>query len=42
MGEKLVKYYKFTQEKAGIVGRMRLALKVRMPSQKAKDELDNP
>jgi hypothetical protein len=42
MGQKLVKYYEFTQEKAGIVGRMRLALKVRLSSQKAGEEPDTP
>ena len=42
MAERLVKYYDFTQNKAGIVGRMRLALKVRMTSQQAKEEPDSP
>lgn len=41
MGERLVKYYVFTQEKAGIVGRMRLALKVHLPSLKAESEPDS-
>jgi hypothetical protein len=42
MGARLVKYYEFTQNQAGIVGRMRLALKVRMTSEKAKSEPDSP
>ena len=42
MGARLVKYYEFTQNKAGIVGRMRLALKVRLSSQKAEMEPDSP
>ena len=42
MGARLVKYYEFAQNKAGIVGRMRLALKVRMSSEKAKSEPDSP
>lgn len=41
MGARLVKYYEFTQNKAGIVGRMRLALKVRLSSQKAEMEPDS-
>lgn len=42
MGARLVKYYEFAQNKAGIVGRMRLALKVRLSSEKAKSEPDSP
>lgn len=42
MGTRLVKYYQFAQNKAGIVGRMRLALKVRLSSQKAEMEPDSP
>jgi len=42
MGARLAKYYEFTQNKAGIVGRMRLALKVRLSSQKAGMEPDSP
>lgn len=42
MGTRLMKYYTFTQNKAGIVGRMRLALKVHMTSEKAKEEPDSP
>ena len=41
MGQRMVRYYEFAQEKAGIVGRMRLALKVRISSQKALEEPDS-
>jgi hypothetical protein len=40
MGAKLVKYYELIGEKAGLQGRMRLAMKTNVPSTKAQEAPD--
>ncbi|MBI5512032.1 MAG: hypothetical protein HY903_25010 [Deltaproteobacteria bacterium] len=42
MGEKLMKYYKFVDEKGGMQAKMRLAMRTAMPSHLAKDAPDSP
>ena len=41
MGEKLVRYYQLVEEKAGLLGKVRLAMKTSIPSHKAKSEEDS-
>ncbi len=42
MGQKLEKYYELVGQKAGLQGKMRLAMKTNVPSAKAKEAPDTP
>lgn len=42
MGKKLVQYYQFVEEKAGLVGKVRLAMMTGIPSQAARFTPDSP
>ncbi len=42
MGKKLAEYYQVVEEKAGLVGKVRLAMMTGIPSQTARFEPDSP
>ncbi|RPI79581.1 MAG: hypothetical protein EHM45_02295 [Desulfobacteraceae bacterium] len=42
MGEKLVRYYKFVEDKKGMEGRIKLAQETKVPSVKAATAPDSP
>jgi len=42
MGIKLVQYYDMVEKKEGLPGKMRLAMKTNVPSNKAKEVPDDP
>jgi hypothetical protein len=42
MGEKLLKLYKYMDEKAGLEGKMKLAVETKIPTIKASMEPDSP
>jgi hypothetical protein len=42
MGEKLLRFYKYVDEKAGLEGKMKLAVETKIPTIKASIEPDSP
>jgi hypothetical protein len=42
MGEKLLQYYKYIEDKEGVLGKVRLAQLTLIPSSRARTEVDRP